>query len=111
MKFLGQGAFGTVALIKHIKSGRTLVWKEVNMLEGTEERTKEEARLLSNVACPYIASLLDWFVEEGTLYMVMEYYSGGTLQTLHEGLVREGKMIEEKVFLFDLDFAIYFYRI
>ena len=42
-----------------------------------------EARTLAHLRHPHIVRVLDFGVQEGTPFLVMEYASGGTLRQLH----------------------------
>jgi hypothetical protein len=41
---------------------------------------------------------VDWFIDDGNIYLVMEYYASGTLATMFEALKKSGEEIDSKVF-------------
>jgi serine/threonine protein kinase len=90
-----------VSVVEHIGSGRIVVWKQIFIPEGEEEKILREAKLAEEMESEYGVDILDSFVEEGYVYIVMEFYSGGTLLRLSEELKKSKKMIEERVFIFN----------
>ena len=56
-----------------------------------KEKLKKEAAILSRLRHPNIVSVLDIFEENNTVYMVMEYISGGSLK---ETIRKNGKLDE-----------------
>jgi serine/threonine protein kinase len=67
------------------------------MLKGQEERVREEARIAQELHSPFIVEIVDSFEENRKLYMVMEYFSKGTLQNVLDELMESGKQIGEEV--------------
>jgi hypothetical protein len=98
-KVVAQGASGTIKIIIHIASGRKLVRKQVALIEGEEERIKEEASVIKGIHSPYVVEILDSFCDENYQYLVMEYYESGTLATIVEELIKSKKQIDESVFI------------
>lgn len=56
-----------------------------------KEKLKKEAAILSRLRHPNIVSVLDIFEENNTVYMVMEYVSGGSLKDI---IRKNGKLDE-----------------
>lgn len=102
---LGQGGFGITYLGEQIGLGRKVAIKEFFMKDlcnrdeetsqvsvGSEgsremvnrfrEKFRKEANSIAKLRHPNIVSVIDVFDENGTVYYVMEYCSGGSLASL-----------------------------
>jgi serine/threonine protein kinase len=88
---------GAVSIITHKESGRKLVWKQIAYLKKNAEKIIQEVLIAQRMKSEYLVGILDTFVEEGFLYIVMEYYSEGTLEKLIEEVTRSKKGISESV--------------
>ncbi len=53
-------------------------------------RFKEEARMLRNLRHPHMPGVIDYFVEAGRYYLVMDYVKGEDLQSVMEGYGEKG---------------------
>eukprot|EP00127_Corallochytrium_limacisporum_P001463 Clim_evm16s57 gene=Clim_evmTU16s57 len=86
LQTIGRGAFGEVCVVKHKKSGRIYAMKSLNkwdMLKRNETaHFREERDLMAIGNVRHITTLYYAFQDENTLYLVMEYYSGGDLLTV-----------------------------
>src|SRR2546422_3099215 len=85
IQMLGQGQWGSVYLGEHVHL-RTKA--AIKVLHGPwDEREVEgllgEARTLASLRHPHIVRVLDFGVQQGTPFLVMEYAPGGTLRQLH----------------------------
>merc|ERR1719399_2302064 len=83
MNKLGSGAFGVVHKVKRKSDGHVLVMKRVdlNMLSDAEVAAAvQEATLLSKLEHPYIVQYFDSFVDQDSLYIIMEYAARGNLR-------------------------------
>src|SRR6266566_2456894 len=85
IQMLGQGQWGSVYLGEHVHL-RTQA--AIKLLHGPwDEREVEgflgEARILASLRHPHIVRVLDFGVQQGTPFLVMEYAPGGTLRQLH----------------------------
>lgn len=81
---IGQGSFGRIYLIRDIRDGEEYCLKEVEMDMDSEPMRKQalaEAKFLKDINHPNIISVLEYFVEDDMLYMIMEYAAGGDLDT------------------------------
>jgi serine/threonine protein kinase len=83
VRLLGKGGFAEVYLGEHLYIKRQAA---VKLLRTTlEQRGLEkflvEAQRLVDVAHPHIVRVLDFAVEDGVPYLVMEYAPNGTLRT------------------------------
>ena len=126
VKVLGQGAFGITYLAKVSLQGqlgqldsnvyvtiKEFFMKEINGREGTnvtsssnskgglfynyKEKFAREAKNLSKQKHPNIVNVMDYFEANNTCYYVMEYLSGGDLDTLIE---KRGRLSEEDTIRF-----------
>lgn len=98
---LSAGGMSAVYLANNA-SGQKVVIKEAVAPPDSDERQRlksrelfeREARLLMKLDHPQIAKVLDYFVERGRDYLVMEYVKGRTLKQL---VKEEGKQKESQV--------------
>uniref|UniRef100_A0A8C9QVX3 non-specific serine/threonine protein kinase n=1 Tax=Scleropages formosus TaxID=113540 RepID=A0A8C9QVX3_SCLFO len=81
---IGEGAFGEVFLVraKDDSNNTECVVKEINMRKMSakeKEASRKEVTLMAKMKHPNIVTFLMSFEERSTLYIVMEYCSGGDL--------------------------------
>lgn len=84
--------FSEVFLVQDKELGRSAVIKYLNLSTRFEhvERFKREAQLLANFKHPNIVRVYDSGVDDGKLYIVMEYIEGLALDTFNARLVQIG---------------------
>ncbi len=111
-RVLGQGGFGITYRATDTKLGRPVAIKEFFMAGSTragatvqpsptiaeqfrdrKERFREEARTLARFRHPGIVQVFEFFDENNTVYMVMEYLEGRSLRQLAR---MAGGMIQER---------------
>src|SRR5438445_6492598 len=82
---LGHGGFATVCLGKHIQLGTRAAVKELHVPLRREqvEQFLQEARISARLVHPNIVRVLDYNVEDGIPFLVMDYAPNGTLRHLH----------------------------
>src|SRR5207244_7825110 len=82
---LGKGGFAEVYLGKHLHLGTLAAMKVLRTHLASEDITpfRDEARLIARLTHPHIVRVLDFAVEDGTPFLVMEYAPGGTLHHRH----------------------------
>lgn len=85
LRLLGRGGFAEVYLGEHIYLNNYAALKVLHTVLKDEERTNflKEAQTLVRLSHPHIVHVLDFAVEEGTLFLVMEYAPNGTLGQRH----------------------------
>ena len=85
MKCLGDGAFGTVLLVRQNETGRLFAQKQLTkaflkVQKKRIESTKSERSILELVnRHPFIVNLYYAFQDHEKLYLILEYASGGEL--------------------------------
>ncbi|KAJ3642780.1 hypothetical protein Zmor_025535 [Zophobas morio] len=82
ISLLGKGTFGTVHLCERKHNSQKIVIKRISInLENGDEINvaKNEVAVLKSLNHPNIIEYFDSFMKNGTLYIVMEYASKGTL--------------------------------
>lgn len=86
LKVVGKGAFGKVMLVRK-KAGKSqgeifamkVLKKSVIASLGQIEHTKSEREILFIIKHPYIVRLRFSFQNEDKLYLITDYYNGGSL--------------------------------
>ena len=81
---LGEGGMGTVYKVEHVRMGKVLALKllrpEVARDKKLKQRFHQEARLVSKLSHPNTIQVFDFGeLEDGSLYIAMEYLSGRDL--------------------------------
>jgi serum/glucocorticoid-regulated kinase 2 len=86
LKVVGKGAFGKVMLVrKKSNQGAGQIYamkvlkKSVIAAKGQVEHTKSERSILCEIRHPYIVRLRFAFQSDDKLYLVTDYYNGGSL--------------------------------
>ncbi|ETL92608.1 AGC/AKT protein kinase, variant [Phytophthora nicotianae] len=89
LKVIGKGAFGKVMLVrKKVPDGSSnpnaiyamKVLKKASVFAKNQvEHTKSERRILRDIDHPFVVRLRYAFQNEDKLYLVMDYYNGGSL--------------------------------
>lgn len=86
LKVVGKGAFGKVMLVrKKSNEGANQIYamkvlkKSVISAKGQIEHTKSERSILCEIRHPYIVRLRFAFQSDDKLYLVTDYYNGGSL--------------------------------
>ncbi|HLX59157.1 MAG TPA: protein kinase [Ktedonobacteraceae bacterium] len=85
IRLLGQGSLASVYLGEHLHL-RTLAALKVPFgpwADSEVESFFSEATILARLRHPHIVRVLDFGVQEGTPFLVMEYAPGGTLRQFH----------------------------
>ncbi|CAK56711.1 unnamed protein product (macronuclear) [Paramecium tetraurelia] len=90
---LGEGSFSSVYKVQRKSDGQYYAMKKVNISQQTykeRENALNEIRILASLDSPYIVEFKDSFLDsEGkTLYVIMEFASGGDLNSL----LKQGKL-------------------
>jgi serine/threonine protein kinase len=85
LRLLGQGGFADVYLAEHVHLETQVAVKVLSMRLSGEyvEQFRTEARTVARLVHSHIVRVLDFGVEDGTPYLVMDYAPGGTLRQLH----------------------------
>jgi eukaryotic-like serine/threonine-protein kinase len=91
LRWLGQGAIGSVYEVAHVELDRhfaaKVLKKEHRDSEAALARFRREAKLLAMLSSPHTVEVIDYEVSDGVPFFVMEYLTGETLAAL---LKREG---------------------
>jgi serine/threonine protein kinase len=87
---IGRGGMATVYLARQGDLRRLVALKELGALHANEpinaKRFVREARVAGSLSHPSIVTVHDFFENEGTPYIAMEYVPGGTLRPQVGGL-------------------------
>ena len=81
-RLLGEGGFAEVYLGEHVELGRLAAIKVLSTKISAEEiqQFRAEARTIAQLKHPHIVEVLDYGVEKGVPFFVMQYAPGGTLR-------------------------------
>ncbi|XP_062872295.1 MAP/microtubule affinity-regulating kinase 4 [Trichomycterus rosablanca] len=96
LKTIGKGNFAKVKLARHILTGREVAIKIIDktQLNPTSlQKLFREVRIMKSLNHPNIVQLFEVIETEKTLYLVMEYASGGEV---FDYLVAHGRMKEKE---------------
>ncbi|XP_025198848.1 serine/threonine-protein kinase MARK2-like isoform X2 [Melanaphis sacchari] len=96
LKTIGKGNFAKVKLAKHVPTGKEVAIKIIDktqLLPGSLQKLFREVRIMKMLDHPNIVKLLQVIETEKTLYLVMEYASGGEV---FDYLVLHGRMREKE---------------
>ncbi|XP_061916599.1 MAP/microtubule affinity-regulating kinase 4 isoform X3 [Entelurus aequoreus] len=96
LKTIGKGNFAKVKLARHILTGREVAIKIIDktQLNPTSlQKLFREVRIMKTLNHPNIVQLFEVIETEKTLYLIMEYASGGEV---FDYLVSHGRMKEKE---------------
>ncbi|XP_059350376.1 MAP/microtubule affinity-regulating kinase 3-like isoform X2 [Daphnia carinata] len=96
LKTIGKGNFAKVKLAKHIPTGKEVAIKIIDktqLNQGSLQKLFREVRIMKILDHPNIVKLFQVIETEKTLYLVMEYASGGEV---FDYLVLHGRMKEKE---------------
>ena len=83
LETLGTGTFGRVRLVKHKSTGKYFALKALKKSEVIRlkqvEHIRSEKDILSRIDHAFIVHLFATFMDETSLYMLMEYVAGGEI--------------------------------
>ncbi|KAK6181214.1 hypothetical protein SNE40_009117 [Patella caerulea] len=96
VKTIGKGNFAKVKLAKHVPTGREVAIKIIDKTQlnpSSLQKLFREVRIMKMLDHPNIVKLFEVIETEKTLYLVMEYASGGEV---FDYLVAHGRMKEKE---------------
>ncbi|KAK3599647.1 hypothetical protein CHS0354_029109 [Potamilus streckersoni] len=96
IKTIGKGNFAKVKLAKHVPTGREVAIKIIDKTQlnpSSLQKLFREVRIMKILDHPNIVKLFEVIETEKTLYLVMEYASGGEV---FDYLVAHGRMKEKE---------------
>uniref|UniRef100_UPI003AB0CFC2 MAP/microtubule affinity-regulating kinase 3-like n=2 Tax=Centroberyx gerrardi TaxID=166262 RepID=UPI003AB0CFC2 len=96
LKTIGKGNFAKVKLARHILTGREVAIKIIDKTQlnpSSLQKLFREVRIMKILNHPNIVKLFEVIETEKTLYLVMEYASGGEV---FDYLVAHGRMKEKE---------------
>src|SRR6266446_4854553 len=84
-RLIGQGGFAEIYLGEHIHLNTQAAIKilQVRLTGSSLEQFRNEARTIASLVHPNIVRVLDFGVEEGIPFLVMDYAPNGTLRQRH----------------------------
>jgi len=96
LKTIGKGNFAKVKLARHLPTGREVAVKVIDktqMNQTSIQKLNREMKIMKRLDHPNIVRLYEVIETEKTLYLVMEYASGGEV---FDYLVAHGRMKEKE---------------
>ena len=86
LETIGKGSFGTVLKAKEIASGNIVAVKKINLNKSKKnyETIIKEVNVLKGLNHPKIVKYLGYIEEGMSIYIIMEFLSGGTLKQFIE---------------------------
>jgi VCBS repeat-containing protein len=84
-RLLGQGGFAEVYLGEHLhlKTQAAIKILQLQLIGSNMEQFRIEAQSIASLVHPNIVRVLDFGVENGVPYLIMDYAPGGTLRSRH----------------------------
>ncbi len=85
LRLLGRGGFAEVYLGEHAYLNKPAALKILHMRLGEQDAAQflREAQTLAGLDHPHIVRVLDFAVQDGMPFLIMDYAVGGTLRTRH----------------------------
>jgi len=84
VKLLGKGGFAEVYLGQHVHlASKQAAIKLLHLIDVDARKFQEEAETTEKLVHPHIVRLLDFAIEEGTPFLVLDYAPGGSLRSRH----------------------------
>src|SRR5260370_3983194 len=84
VKLLGKGGFAEVYLGQHVHlASKQAAIKLLHLIDVDARKFQEEAETTEKLVHPHIVRLLDFAIEEGTPFLVLDYAPGGSLPSRH----------------------------
>ena len=81
---LGIGGFASVYLGQHVRiSSKQAAIKILHLFDVDVQQFQQEAETTEQLRHPNIVRLLDFDVQEGTPFLVLDYAPGGSLRARH----------------------------
>ena len=84
---LGRGSYGVVYKVQSLSDSRDYVLKKINIKHLKPKQQNlvlKEVLILKKVRHPHIIRYYNSFIEEDSLYIVMEYAEGGDLHMVYK---------------------------
>ena len=91
MKLIGQGGMGCVYLVKDVKDQSVWALKEQRITNVNSSLLASEAEILGKLTHPALPRLRFKTERDGSLYLVMDYVDGCTLEELLESGQKPGE--------------------
>src|SRR5579884_3885613 len=84
VKLLGKGGFAEVYLGQHVHlAAKQAAIKILHLIDVDVKKFREEAETTEKLVHPHIVRLLDFAIEEGTPFLVLDFAPGGSLRSRH----------------------------
>jgi predicted ATPase/class 3 adenylate cyclase/DNA-binding CsgD family transcriptional regulator len=85
LRLIGRGSFAEVYLGEHLHLNTSAAIKvlHAHLTSEDSERLRTEARMMASLIHPHIVRVLDFGVEDGVPFLVMQYAPNGTLRERH----------------------------
>ena len=85
IQLVGQGAFATVYLGKHLHLDTQAAIKvlHTHLTDEDSKRFRDEARTIAHLEHRHIVRILDFDVQDSLPFLVMDYAPNGSLRKLH----------------------------
>ncbi|KAM4642318.1 MAP/microtubule affinity-regulating kinase 4 isoform 1-T1 [Discoglossus pictus] len=96
LRTIGKGNFAKVKLARHVLTGREVAIKIIDKTQlnpSSLQKLFREVRIMKGLCHPNIVKLFEVIETEKTLYLIMEYASGGEV---FDYLVSHGRMKEKE---------------
>lgn len=80
IRFIGKGAFGSVRLVVHARTGSRYALKRVKKSDADAElEVRKECEILGSIRNSFVVTLIQTFETESSIYILTELITGGQL--------------------------------
>jgi serine/threonine protein kinase len=84
VKLIGKGGFAEVYLGQHVRiASKRAAVKILYLFDVDAKKFQQEAEITEQLAHPHIVRLLEFDLQEGIPFLVLDYASGGSLRNRH----------------------------
>lgn len=82
---IGRGSSGKVDKAQRKDDGKVCVCKQISLdtlkTEKQRDQALNEAKIMRQLKCPYIVEYMDAFIENDSLFLILQYCPGGDLKS------------------------------
>jgi serine/threonine protein kinase len=95
---IGRGSFGVVHRVVHLSSGQARVCKSIQKKSSSlpAHQLESEIRIIAQLDHPNVIRMYEFFEDETSIHIIMEYCSGGDILTKIKKAIKNGYRIQSE---------------